>query len=188
VLEVTNSDGLQQAVEQVVAASNQQALPEGGAPLGLTAESVDGRTFYTLRAGTAGAALHYTYADGYLVAAPARVLVTQALQYRQTQISLGEAAAFRALLPAGQGSNCSALLYQNLAPVASLVVAAAGVVGDERLESLQAIAQEIAPTATCVTAEAGRLVASNQGDLPFDLLTLGGMSTLLDMLTPEAPQ
>jgi len=90
-------------------------------------ETVGSRTFYTL-AGNPPNPLteaHYTFASGYLIAAPTRALVTQALDVQTNGAGIVRSPAFLGLMPHDPYTNASALVYQNLgntlAPLAGLL-------------------------------------------------------------------
>jgi len=67
---------------------------------------------------------HYTFADGYLLAAPSRILLTKALAVKVSRASITHSPSFIALLPRDHYNNFSAVIYQNLgttlAPIISL--------------------------------------------------------------------
>jgi hypothetical protein len=99
--------------------------------LRLSQETVDGRVFYSLsytpqngRANPLTQA-QYTFADGYLIAAPNRALIKSALEAKATHLSIAHAAGFLSLAPRDHFANFSAVLYENLgptlAPLASLL-------------------------------------------------------------------
>jgi hypothetical protein len=83
----------------------------------------DGRIYYrmygTLPEGSAisGAEVHYTFVDGYLVAAPSRALVERAIQTRDSRTSILTAEEFRALLPTDGYVDFSAVLFNRLGEV-----------------------------------------------------------------------
>ncbi len=114
---------LQQAVEQY----NRETASHGGKPLRTGQENVDGRTVYVIAAADPNplTEAHYTFADGYLIAAPTRALLTRALQVKAGGGGITHAAGFAALLPHDHYENFSAVVYQNLgntlAPLAGLL-------------------------------------------------------------------
>jgi len=67
---------------------------------------------------------HYTFADGYMLAAPSRVLLTKAMAVKASRASITHSPNFIALLPRDHYNNFSAVIYQNLgttlAPIISL--------------------------------------------------------------------
>ncbi len=77
-----------------------------------------GQRFYAVHDLTSGNVVaQYTFSDGYMILAPSRALLMQALQTHASGDSLARSAAFRALLPKDDNDNYSAVAYQNLSPV-----------------------------------------------------------------------
>jgi ferric-dicitrate binding protein FerR (iron transport regulator) len=93
-----------------------------GKTLSLSQEAVDGRVVYSLsytpengRSNPLTEA-QYTFADGYLIAAPNRALIKSALEARTTHLSIVHAAGFLSLAPRDHFTNFSAVIYENLGP------------------------------------------------------------------------
>ncbi len=127
VAEVYDPQRAREAIRQAIDAYNEQAARNGAKPLRTAEETVDGRVYYMV----AGAdpnpltEAHYTFAGGYLLAAPTRDLLAKALQTKLTGASITHAAKFMAMEPRDQYANYSALVYENLgrtlAPLAGLL-------------------------------------------------------------------
>ena len=141
VAEVYDSARLQNSIERLVAAFNNTAAQKGVPNVTLTSEAVGGQVYYRLRHGS-GTEVDYTYYLGYVIAAPSRGLVTQALQYQQTRSSISTSAKFRSMMPADGEDHCSAILYQNLSETASslagYIPAGIGGVTSDQLKVLRA--------------------------------------------------
>jgi hypothetical protein len=127
VTEVYDPVKMQGALQKFAEAYSRETVKAGNQPLRIAQEVVEGRTYYTV-AGGDGSPLteaHYTFADGYMIAGPTRVLVSRALQVKSGRASITHSAAFIALLPRDRYNNFSALIYQNLgttlAPILSLL-------------------------------------------------------------------
>jgi ferric-dicitrate binding protein FerR (iron transport regulator) len=123
-VEVYSPDRLQFGIQQMIDAVNKQPkCPE--CKIDVTKEDVGGRTFYTLSTQKISYEIHYTYVDGFLLAAPSQSLLTKAIQNRQTGQMLSRSEAFRAQLPRDGNLNFSALIYHNvgsaLAPFAEQI-------------------------------------------------------------------
>jgi ferric-dicitrate binding protein FerR (iron transport regulator) len=92
-------------------------------------ETADGHTYYMIAAAVPNplTEAHYTFADGYLIAAPTRALVARALQVKAAGTSIARSAGFLAMEPRDGHVNFSAVIYQNLgttlAPLAGLLSA-----------------------------------------------------------------
>jgi hypothetical protein len=184
VFEVYNSAVLQNAIERMVFEFNRVADLQGRPLLELSAETAGGRIYHTLAMGGATVEAHYVYSGGYMVIAPSRALVSQALQYDDTRTTLGNSTAFRQLFPSGGQNYCSAVFYQNVGVVTdslSSVIESSGMGGD-RIASIEEALATLPPMMGCVIAEQNRIIALNEGDSAFNLMTMGGLSVLLDRL------
>ena len=187
-VEVYDSARLQNTIERMVAEINRMAAAQGETGLEISAESVGGLIYHTLVAPGEGAgerpSVHYTYYGGYMIAGPSRALVTQALEYNQTRYTLADALDFNNMMPTGGTNDCSAILYQNMTPLLSSISGFVpdGIVGQEQLDAIGETIANTPPTLVCVVGEADRIVASNQGELAFNLVTLGGFTGLLETL------
>ena len=117
VFEVYDQSRLQQTFERVVEEVNNRAAKVGAGGLQWERSEMGGRTFYALKSVTYGVELHYTYANGYLVAAPSRALVERALKYRESGHTLLNSPRFASTLPADGNVNFSAIFYHDLAPL-----------------------------------------------------------------------
>jgi hypothetical protein len=127
VAEVYDPVKMQAALGKFAEAYSRGTVAKGNRPLRIGQEVVEGRTYYMVGGGD-GSPLteaHYTFANGYLIAAPTRQLVARALQVQTGQSSIRHSTAFVALLPRDHYNNFSALMYQNLgttlAPIAGLL-------------------------------------------------------------------
>ena len=126
-IEVFDPNRFQATLQKVVEAYNREAAKSGGAPLRTAHEVAEGRTYYTIAWGNPNplTEAHYTLADGYLIAAPSRALVTKALQVKTAGTSITHSTRFVSMVPRDRYMNFSALIYQNLgstlAPIAGLL-------------------------------------------------------------------
>ena len=80
VLEVYDQAKLQETFERAIEKLNQFSVLHGKGKLILESETAGDRTFYSIKSANAGLEVHYTYANGYLVAAPSRALLEQSLE------------------------------------------------------------------------------------------------------------
>jgi hypothetical protein len=119
VVEVYDPDRLQWTLQTLLQRAAEKA--DAGTEVGI-AESTggDGRIYYRvygeLPEGSpiSGAEVHYTYIDGYLVAAPSKALVERAIQTRDSRTSILNAEEFRALLPTDGYVDFSAVVFNRL--------------------------------------------------------------------------
>ena len=117
IAEVYDAGRLQAALQRLAAKADAKLRAEGQPGLILTSTVVSGRTYHALALEGADPWLHWTYEDGFLVAAPARVLVDRALQTRATGATLRRAPEFLSRLPGSGPLDVSALVWQNLGSV-----------------------------------------------------------------------
>ena len=188
VAEVYDSARLQNTIERLVAQLNSHLAEIGQPALTLSSEAVGGQVYYKLgHANVSGPEVHYTYALGYIVAAPSRGLVSLALQYQQSRSSIANSAKFRSMMPADGVDNCSAILYQNLletaGSIASYVPAGVGGITSEQLQTLRQTVELTPATLVCASGEANRIVMGYQGDLAFNVLMLGGLRTMMETVS-----
>lgn len=184
--EVYDTARLQQTFERAVAHINDETTKRGQGTLSLSSEEAGGRTYYSIRS-SQGNKMGFTwvYEEGYLLAGPSRALLERAIQQRDSGVNLASTAKFRDLLgPDGQ-VNVSALVYQNLAPLAEAAskampdsVEKKGGRGPEALKNLL-IGQ--GPTLYYAYAETDRIVmaGSNQNPLGLNLSTLAGLGGMI---------
>jgi hypothetical protein len=184
VVEVYDSARFQSALAKVMDVYNRQAASTGGKPLRTSQETVDGRTYYMLAGGDPNplTEAHYTFVDGYLIAAPSRALLTRAIEAKTSRISLLHSSQFTSLAPRDHYANFSAVVYQNLAPtVAPIAGLLSGFIpkgaGDQ--SRMMAGLSTIKPSLLAAYAAPDRLTVAT-GDNVF-----GG--SLTDVMTGNLP-
>ncbi|MGA9668500.1 MAG: DUF3352 domain-containing protein, partial [Terracidiphilus sp.] len=175
VIEVHDSARLEQTLERLT--ESIRNLTQGNAAAHVVAiESSDagGQQFYSVHDLTSGNVVaEYTFSDGYMILAPSRALLMQALQTHASGDSLARATAFKALLPKDGNDNYSAVAYQNLNPVLTPLLSN---FSGERADALRQLAVDARPTAICAWGKENRIeVASDSRLFGFDLLTLGAL-------------
>lgn len=191
VAEVYDPARLQQTFERAVAEINAEARKQGKGGVTLTSEQAGGRTFYAIEGTAPKVGLHYVFEDGYMVAGPSQALLERAIQLRDSGVTIATTAKFRDLLgPDGQ-VNVSALVYQNLAPLAksaSKLIPEGGAKSDSKGRGtpakLTAWLAAQGPTLYYAYAEPDRIVfaGSNQNPLGLNLGTLAGMGGLAGLM------
>ncbi len=123
VIEVNDQARLQQSFERTVAQLNEWVASKGKKGLEWEHSESGDRVFHTLKSlDAAGIEACYTFAYGYLIAAPSRALVERAIQYHDSGVSLLQAAKFKATLPEDKQANFSAMFYYNLGPAVAPLV------------------------------------------------------------------
>jgi hypothetical protein len=174
VIEVNNSAGFESALERMVQAIQNQSHGPERHVLSIESNVVDSVRYYAIRDVTAGTVLaEYTFAKGFMILAPNRALVMDALRIDANGNSLARASSFRALLPRDQNENYSSVVYQNLSPVlAPLLSQFSG----DAAGAIQKLASDSRPTVICAWGMENRIeAASNSRLFGFDFLTLGAI-------------
>lgn len=212
VLEVYDPNRLQAAMRDLVGRLDAKLRQEGKPGVTFTTQTVGGRTYsaVTLRTGNGnganGPAVHYLFADGFLIAAPSRALLDRTLDQRASGATLATSAAFQDLLPEDRQVNFSALVFHDLGKVLAPLAPVAGQVASQMAGAGQPSGTEGRDRAANLLAAGGpglvyaygqedRIVfAGNHARSPlgFNLGTLaglgglGGFSELLDEASRSA--
>jgi hypothetical protein len=171
VIEVRDSDRLQQALERMTESIRGLAQGPQAHSIAIESEESGGQRFYAIRDLTTGNTVaHYTYAEGFMIVAPSRALLVNALRTRESGDSLARSEAFKALFPKDGNENYSAIAYQNLTPVLTPLLSE---FSGEQADALRQLAADARPTAICARAEENRIEAASDSHLfGFDFLTL----------------
>jgi hypothetical protein len=184
VLEVYDQAKLQSTFERGVDKLNEFSMLHGHGKLTLANETANDRTYYTLKAADAGPEVHYTYANGYLVAAPTRALLDQSIRNRDAGNTLVRSSRFRAALPQDGNTNFSAIFYHDLAPLIGPLAERMKNAGAGAQEALGAIDANSPPTLAYVYAQGDRItIAANTEGGAFGLspASLIGLPHSFDM-------
>jgi hypothetical protein len=187
IVEVNSRDRLQYSIGKLVDAVNREAAKRGSTGATLESEQVNGQAFYTIRSldPKFPFEVHYSFAEGYLIAAASQGLVQQAIKTQQSGDNIALSAGFRALLPSDQHADVSGLVYQNLAPVIAPI---ASQLSASQLQSLQTIVGNSEPSLMCAYGGENQIeIASNSKTLGFDLKMLT-LSSLLDQVNSGTRQ
>jgi aryl carrier-like protein len=174
VIEVHNSERLEQTIERLTESIRNLNQSKGSHVVAIESSEAGGQRFYSVHDLTSGNVLaQYTFSDGYMIVAPSRAILMQALQTQASGDSLARAAAFKALLPKDGNDNYSAIAYQNLSPVITPLLSN---FSGESAQALSQLAGDARPTAICAWGKENRIeVASDSRLFGFDLFTLGAM-------------
>jgi hypothetical protein len=172
VAEVKDSGRFQTTLEQLVqaAASHFQGRDKRG--IAISKSQAGGQTYYEVHdPGTGALIAEYTYASGYMIIAPTRALLMEALQTHASGNTLAHSSSFKALLPVDQNENYSAVAYQNLGPVVTPLLSQ---LSGGSADAIKKLAADSHPTAICAWGKDSRIeAASNSNLFGFDFLTLG---------------
>lgn len=188
VLEVYDRPKLQQTFERVVEKLNQFSMLHGKGKLTLETSTSGSNTFYAIKSADAGLEFNYTFANGYLIAAPSRALLEQSLSNRDAGNTLVRSSRFMSALPQDGNTNFSAIFYHDLAPLmgplAEKMKNAAGNNAESGLGSLASIDANAPPTLAYAYAQGDRItLAANTEGGPFGLspANLIGMPNSFEM-------
>jgi len=174
VIEVHDSARLENTLERLTQSINQLARGEKAHSITIESAQVGAQSFYSLREQPSGNVVaQYTFADGYMIIAPDRALLMEALRTHASGDSLARSTAFKTLLPKDDNENYSAVAYQNLSPVLTPLLSQ---MSGERAQALQQLAADARPTAICAWGKDTRIEAAGDSHLfGFDFLTLGAL-------------
>jgi hypothetical protein len=174
VIEVRDSERLERTLEQLTQVVRSQAGDKNLPGIVIEPSQVGAQRFYALhdlKSGTVPA--QYTFADGYMVVAPTRALLLQALETHASGNSLSHSQAFKALLPKDANENYSAIAYQNLGPVLAPLLSQ---FNGKSADAIRELAADSRPTAICAWGRDTRIEAASDSRLfGFDFLTLGAL-------------
>jgi hypothetical protein len=171
VVEVRNADQLERTLERLTEAVRNQSGGNHAHDIVIQSNQSNDQTFYSIKNVTSGATIaQYTFADGYMIVAPDRALLMQALHAHASGNSLARSAAFKALLPKDENANYSAVAYQNVGPVLTPLLSQ---LSGESAQALTQLAADGRPTAICAWGKDNRIeAASNTHLFGIDLLAL----------------
>jgi hypothetical protein len=184
IFQVNDPTHLQQTFERIVNEVNAQAAKEGKKGLEWDRADVGGRTFYTLRSSDFGFEVNYVFTNGYLIAAPSRALVEQALQYHDAGTTLKTSPKFTAGLPADGQVNFSAFVYHNIASLVQPFAKLGGANMPSGPQKAITMAAMMEPTLAYAYAYGDHMeVAANTEGGPFGLspATLLGMPNAFEL-------
>ena len=184
IVEVYDPARLQHALATAVQRVAERQAAEGETGPTLTSETSGGRTFHRIGGGV-GTEVHYTYVDGYLLAAPSRALLSRTLDQRAAGATLAATARFRELLPRDARTDVSALFYQHLGPLVAPLAGGLSRLGggeqltDDQRQALAALMERSEPTLVAAYGLDDRVVFAGSGPggpLGFGFGALSGFS------------
>lgn len=171
VAEVRDSGRLESTLERLVKAVDNRIHDPKAHAVAIEPSQAEAQAYYAVRDLKSGEVVaQYTYAGGYMVIAPNRALLMEALRARATGDSLSHSSSFRAQLPRDGNENYSAVAYQNLSPVLTPLLST---LGGDTADAVRKLAADSRPTAICAWGQdAGIELASNSRLFGFDFLSL----------------
>ena len=172
VIEVNDAARLQNTIVRMTEEFNREASIHSQPGLKLTTESVEGRTFYSITAGELPLQIHYTFWSGYMIIAPARTLLMEAMRYHDSGNSLARSETFRSQFPADGRDHSSGFVYQNLQAIA----------GSIPIEKIQETVKGALPTLISLYAETDRITMSSKGVLGANVASLAGFAGMIEAI------
>jgi len=197
VIEIYDPARFQDELTSLVARVNDRIAAEGReGRIVVESEVIGNRTDRIVRftgPEAQGNAMRYTFFDGYLIAAPSRVLIDRAIEQRGNAYTLTRSADFLALLPADGNVNVSAFVWEHLGPtVGTLASKVAGALPADQTAVLQAAAADSRPRlVTAYAADSSIVISSHAeaglGSLLGSLMSANPLSTLGRVLEQSKP-
>ncbi len=172
IVEVYDPPTLIHTIERAVALANVELVQQGLQPLVFEQTDSGGLVFYSISREGLNKKAVFTTTGGYLLAAPSRALIEQAIAQRESGVNLTTSDRFRALLPDNGYTDCSALVYRDLGSLLDAVPPE--VIGE--LEIVDALSDDLSSGLVCVFGEADRITASATGGSLVGLASTLGMA------------
>ena len=182
VFEVNDAPRLENTIQWVVTNVNRELEARQLPTWSLESETVDGKTYHALKSMGAPTEFHYTSWMGYMIFAPSRALVADAIRIHDSGTSINRSAAFRDQLPPDGHDTASAIMYQNLQAMSNSVTSLATDVGTQEFRDTLRTAtlfQSSLPKAVFVYGEQDRILASAKGSFGVRIASMIGMSHLI---------
>ena len=184
VVEVNDPDHLENTLERLAKAVSNQAQGTKMHAITIEPSTVGTQHYYAIHDLTTGLDVaSYTFAGGFMIVAPQRALLMDALQIQASGNSLGRSASFRALLPRDQNENYSAVAYQNLSPVLTPLLSQ---FSGNSADAIRKLAADSRPTVICAWGkDSGIEAASDSRLFGFDFLTLAAVLDSRNKMTGQ---
>ena len=188
ILEVYDPATLDHTIRTVVDRANTELAANGLDPIVITDETVGGLRYRSITHPSSPVPFTYTMTDGYLIAGSNRAVIERAIQVRASSMGLTRSAGFRELLPSNGFTDCSALVYRNLAPL--LGVVPSGSMGQDLDAFEDLLRDSAAPGLFCVYGLDDRILVSGTGPSLVSLAPLMGLQSMLslDEFTAESAE
>jgi len=169
VVEVTDAARLENTIQVAVTEFNREAAARQVPAISSSMETVGGRTYYALKSGVVPTEVHYTFWSGYMILAPTRSLLEEAIQYHDTGTNLARSDYFRSQLPADGRDNASGFVYQNLQAMAAAIP----------IQSIQEAVSKALPSLVCLYGETDRITLSSKGVIGTNIADLAGVAGMM---------
>jgi hypothetical protein len=176
IVEIYDMGTFVHTIETAVPQINAQLEAEGREErIELTSVEANGRTYYTLGRTGSFQALTFAAVDGYLIMAPMRAVIDQAISNRDAGVTLPASEAFQSLLPDNGYTDCSALVYRDLGGLINAIPPE--VFGDFGLTG--ELGDDFGHGLVCVFGEPDRVTAASTGGSLLGLTSFLGLQGAL---------
>lgn len=178
VVDVNDPGLLQQTIEKVVNAANLAVQLSGGQGYTLESAQSGPLKYYVIRSlgPSPVPEIHFVYTAGYMLIAPNRGLLAQAMQSRQAGVTLARSDQFRQLLPRDGHTNVSAVVYQN---AGQWLGALANTLGSAEQRAAGDVAAKLGPILVCAYAQQDRIEVVNKGSA-WDIVMQSVLAPMLN--------
>lgn len=182
IIEVTDPARIVTAIQKFVDAAGREMAAAGqtATPPQMTKEQFQNKDYWRIT-GLKGFEMHFTFENGFLIAAPTRELVARAIDHRNTGYSLVKSAKFQALLPRDGHTNFSGVTYHAVG--AALQPLTGRTLTPEQQQALKSIAGDT-PTLILFYGGPDRIEVASRGTFfglqPEQLMGLPGFGLQKD--------
>ncbi len=177
VVEVNDAARMQNTLRRAIDEFNSEAALNKNGQIASGTEVIGGRTFYSLTSKDFPVEIHYTFWSGYMILAPRRVLLEEAMRYRDSGDNLARSDRFRAQLPSDGRDNASGFMYQNLQSGAETIANA--MPGSAVADRFKDVVNNALPKVVLLYGEADQIRISSQGVFATNLMSMAGMAGMI---------
>ncbi len=160
VAEVYDEATLQSSIARLIDTVNREVADAGELDLELSEILIDGNRYYLISTSKGPLAeIHYTFYNGYLIAAPTRLLVNQAITTQNSGATLVTSTRFTELLPHDGYNNFSAMMFHQFG---SAVAGLSEVLSDQQKKAMGGLDSLMEPTLVLAHADRDHIVAASR--------------------------
>jgi hypothetical protein len=182
VFEVNDMPRLENAIRDAVTNINRELLMLQKPEWSLGSETVEGKTYHSLTSKSSPVEIHYTSWMGYMILAPRRALLTEAIRIHDSGNSISRSAAFRSEMPADGRDLTSGIMYQNIEAISRSIPSAATDALSANLQNelrQAALLQKSVPKVAVVYGEQDRILGSAKGSFGINLASMLGFQGMV---------
>jgi len=182
VIEVNDMPRLENAIQYAVTNINRELQMLQKPEWILGSETVEGKTYHSLTSKDAPMEFHYTSWMGYMIFAPSRALLTEAIRIHDSGNSISRSAAFRAEMPADGRDIASGIMYQNVEAISRGMPAVATDAMSQNLQNelrQATLLQKSFPKVAVVYGEPDRILGSAKGSFGINIASMLGFQGMM---------